>query len=88
MANVRRAARVGLGVSFGLLAVGLALVVGSALLAGDWWLAPEPWIGSGLTLVALGLAATGDLALAVSLAAPLGRLRFLAVLAAIALVSL
>lgn len=88
MANVRRAAKVGLAAGLGLLAVGLALVVGSALLAGDWWLAPEPWVGTGLTLVALGLAATGVLALAVVLADPLGRLRFFAVLPTIALASL
>jgi len=88
MANVRRAAKLGLGMSLGLLAVGLALVAGSALVAGDWWLAPEPWIGTGLTLVALGLAAAGAFALALDLADPLGRLRLVAVLPAIALVGM
>lgn len=79
MRVVRRAGWVGFGVGGVALLTGLALTVGSAIAAGDWWLAREPWIGAGLTLLVIGLAATAVFALWLDLVEPLGRWRLLAV---------
>jgi hypothetical protein len=69
------------GLAGGLLATtaGLLLAVGSAVAAGDWWLARQPWIGVGLTLTVVGLAATGVFAALLDLVEPLGWTRVLAV---------
>jgi hypothetical protein len=69
------------GLAGGLLstAVGLLLAVGSAVAAGDWWLARQPWIGVGLTLTVVGLAATAAFAALLDIIEPLGWARLLAV---------
>ncbi|TMC64742.1 MAG: hypothetical protein E6J17_03190 [Chloroflexi bacterium] len=69
------------GLAGGLLAttVGLLLAVGSAVAAGDWWLARQPWIGLGLTLTVVGLAATAAFAALLDVVEPLGWARLLAV---------
>jgi hypothetical protein len=79
MPHLRSIGRVGLVCGLAALAVGVLLAGGSALLAGDWWLAPEPWIGVGLTLLVIGLAATAVFALLLDAVEPLGWLRLLAV---------
>ena len=68
------------GLAGGLLATtaGLLLAVGSAVVAGDWWLARQPWIGVGLTLTVVGLAATAAFAALLDVVEPLGRARLLA----------
>lgn len=70
-----------LGLAFGIVTLGLGLVFtgGSAVIVGDWWLAPEPWIGTGLRLLTVGMAATGVFALVLVLVEPLGWLRLVAV---------
>jgi hypothetical protein len=78
MRVVRRVGWVGLAGGGLLLLVGLALTVGSAIAAGDWFLARQPWIGAGLTLLVIGLAATAVFALWLDVAEPLGRWRLLA----------
>jgi hypothetical protein len=69
------------GLAGGLLAttVGLLLAVGSAVAAGDWWLARQPWIGVGLTLSVVGLAATAAFAALLDIVEPVGWARLLAV---------
>lgn len=71
--------RAGLALGLSALALGLAFAGGSALIAGDWWLAREPWIGIGLNLIVVGLAATGVFALILDAVEPIGWLRLLAV---------
>ena len=69
------------GLAGGLLAttIGLLLAVGSAVAAGDWWLARQPWIGLGLTLTVVGLAATAAFAALLDVVEPVGWARLLAV---------
>ncbi len=76
--NLRVIGRGGLAIGLLALLSGALLVGGSALVAGDWWLAPQPWIGTGLTLVVVGLAMTGVSALLLDLIEPVGWLRLLA----------
>ena len=81
-ATVRRAARIGWGglvASAAALGLGLVLAVGSALAAGDWDLARQPWIGSGMTLIVVGLAAGACFALLLDVVEPIGWWRLLAV---------
>ncbi len=66
----RTIARRGLALGLAVLVVGVATVVGSARAANDYWLAPEPWIGLGLTLVAIGLALSVGLAVVVDFVEP------------------
>lgn len=79
MQHLRRIGRIGLISGLAILAVGLLLTGGSALLAGDWWLARQPWIGFGLTLLVVGLAATAVFSLLLDAVEPLGWYRLLAV---------
>lgn len=60
------------------LGLGLALVVGSAAAAGDWYLARQPFIGLGLDLIVIGLAATAIMATVRVVVEPIGWLRLLA----------
>lgn len=76
--RVRRIGRLGLGLSLMTLGVGGVLVTGAAVIAGDWWLAPQPWIGLGLNLLIVGLAATAIFALLRVVVEPVGWLRLLA----------
>jgi hypothetical protein len=78
MRTMRTLGRGGLAVGLLATAAGLVLVVGSAVAAGDWWLAREPWIGVGLTLTVLGLAATAAFATLRVVVEPLGWARLLA----------
>lgn len=78
MKHLRLLGRIGLVGALAILAVGLLLTGGSALFAGDWWLAPQPWIGFGLTLLVVGLAATAAFAVLLDVVEPLGWLRLLA----------
>jgi hypothetical protein len=84
MKIARRAGWTGLGVGVALLVVGLLITGGSAIVAGDWWLAREPWIGDGLNLSLVGLAVTGVFTLWLDIVEPLGWLRLLAILPALA----
>ena len=79
MGGVRTAGRVGLALGLAALALGIGFAGGSALVAGDWWLAREPWIGIGLNLIVIGLAASGVFALVLDVVEPLGWLRLIAV---------
>lgn len=82
--TARRTGWIGLGAGVALLVVGLVITGGSAIAAGDWWLAREPWIGYGLNLSLIGLAVTGVCVLWLDIVEPLGWLRLLAVLPALA----
>lgn len=84
MKIARRAGWIGLGTGVALLVVGLLITGGSAIAAGDWWLAREPWISDGLNLALIGLAVTGVFTLWLDIVEPLGWLRLLAVLPALA----
>lgn len=75
----RRISWVGLAAGLLALAAGLALSIGSAIAAGDWWLAPQPWIGLGMGLLTLGLAATAVFAIALDVLEPIGLWRLIAV---------
>ncbi|MGZ8527768.1 MAG: hypothetical protein ACXWWR_03155 [Candidatus Limnocylindrales bacterium] len=78
MRQLRLTGRLGLFGGLVSLALGVLLAVGSALIAGDWWLAREPWMGFGLTLLVIGLAATAVFGLLLDAVEPLGWLRLLA----------
>lgn len=79
MDRIRSIGRFGLAGGLFLLSVGMTLVAGAALAAGSWWLAPQPWIGLGLDLLILGLAATAIFAVLRVVMEPVGWLRLLAV---------
>jgi hypothetical protein len=78
MQALRRIGWVGFAAAASVLVAGLLLAVGSAIAAGDWLLARQPWIGVGLTLLVVGLAATAVFALLLDVVEPLGRWRLLA----------
>ena len=83
MYRVRVLGRIILGLGLLLAGAGILLTAGSALLVGDWFLAREPWIGIGLTLLVVGLATIGVVGVVLAVIEPIGRVRLLAIPAAL-----
>ena len=79
MRQVTRISWAGLAVSGVAAGLGLTLAVGSTLVAGDWDLARQPWIGTGMTLIVLGLAGGACFGLLLDVVEPLGWWRLLVV---------
>ena len=82
---LRPIGRVGFVCGLLALAVGGLLAGASAVVAGDWWLARQPWIGSGMTLLVIGLGMTATFGVLLDVTEPVGWMRLLAVPPAVAI---